>query len=521
MSPVSRARKKNPQPATHSVTGLFKDILRDFSALGAEPDVFEVELLASEVLGEWWDLAADEEDGPLGLELIAFTARKITPAAAGLLAALRVLAETPEEREAAGIALETVLSRGIPAPEWKHGLAEVTIEECWRSGDVYGDQSSMLCVFSRGERSHGLLALVDFTEGGRIRDVVVVDEPLEVLAEMRQQAQADAELVTLEQVLPARAHQLLADGMAATDTLEEPDVSADYARFHALALAWSRALPAAEPSPETTEWPEAVRNEVVADFLGSGAVEDTEVNRACARLIVDFGCRTEPVAPLRVGPEKLARFLEDLLEGEHTDGEFTEEHEAALEPVLLGWTTWAASRAGLPAPALAPLLESVAEFLEEFTQEDDSALDAYLDGSEELDDPAELAEALDRRMFAVPTVYTEIGDEELDLEPTDPEQRRLLVIGEHPEYHEALAEDTFDGQPRMRLALKTALVDQLWDNEPPEAWQAARRLREGGLEREEILDRLGDVLAGQLQEAGEDEMNFDLDDYREALDLVN
>jgi hypothetical protein len=114
-------------------------------------------------------------------------------------------------------------------------------------------------------------------------------------------------------------------------------------------------------------------------------------------------------------------------------------------------------------------------------------------------------------------VCTELGDEEADLEPTDPQQRRLLVIGEYPEYHEAIAAETFDGQPRMELELRVSVVDQLWDNEPSEVWDAVRRLRDGGLERAEILDRLGEVFDKQLQAGENDEVTYDLDEYRRAL----
>ncbi|MFC4085077.1 hypothetical protein [Amycolatopsis samaneae] len=517
MSPVSRARKIAAQPTAPSLNGVFKDVLRDFSALGADPGAFDVELLASEVLGQWWDLPLEEDQEPLGFELIAFAQRKITPGAAALLAALRGVAETPEERDAAAEALAVVLGRGIPEPEWAAAVGEVKVGECWRTGDVYGDEASLLCVFSRGELEHGLLALLDFADGGRVRDLVVIDEPREVLAEMREQATTEPELVLLSQVEPAEAHRLLADGLAATDVLEEPDVSEDYARFHAIALTWCRSLPDPAPAPETPEWAEETREAVVEEFVAQSGIEDTGAARALARLLVDHGCAAEPSAPLRVGPEKLARFLELVLDGEF---ELDPDHQDALAPVLLAWTTWAAARAGLGEQAVVTLVDAVTEYLDEYAT-DDSALDAYLDGSEELEDPAELAEALDRRMFAVPSLSTVIGDEEVDLEPTDPEQRRLLVIGEHPEYHESLASDTFDGAPRVRLELKTALVDQLWENEPPEAWAAASRLRENGLEREEILDQLVDVLAGQLQETGPDRLDYDVDGYRKALDQVN
>jgi len=514
MSPVSRARKKTPQPPAHSVNGLFKDVLKDFSDLGAEPTAVDVELLTSEVLGQWWDLPPEDGEGPLGLELISFAQRKITPGAAALLAALRVVAETEVERKAAAAGLEVVLGRGIPEPEWARRLGEVTAGECWRTGDVYGDEASLLFLFEREGQAYGLLALLDFTDGGRVRDLAVVEQPHEVLAEMRSQVGEDADLVVLAQVDPAEAHRLLADGLALTDRLEEADVSEDYARFHAVALAWARALPEPAPSPEIVEWTSEKREAAIAGFLVES--DDPEGGRELATLLVEHGVRTDPANPLRVGPEKFARFLEGLLGDEYElDGEF----EDAVEPVLQAWAQWGAAKAGLAAPAVEALEEALAEYLEEYAEEyadGDSALEAYFADGEELS-ADELAETLERRMFAVPSLSAEIGDEEVDLDPTDPEQRRLLVIGEHPEYHESLADDTFDGEEALRLALKTTLVDQLWDDEPVELWQAVRRLQEAELDRDEIFDRLSDVLQSQLRESEPDTLDYDAEGYLEAL----
>jgi len=33
-------------------------------------------------------------------------------------------------------------------------------------------------------------------------------------------------------------------------------------------------------------------------------------------------------------------------------------------------------------------------------------------------------------------------------------------------------------------------VQQLWDGDPPQVWQAARRLRDAGRSRDRVLDRL-------------------------------
>ncbi len=499
MSPVSRARKRQPQPVTHSVTGLFKDVLNDFSALGAEPAPVDVELLASEVLGQFHDVPVEDGEEPLGLELIAFAQRKITPGAAALLAALKVVAETDVERKAADAGLQVVLGRGIPAPTWAGDLGRVRAGECWRTGDVYGDESSLLCVFSHGDQAYGLLALLDFTEGGRVRDLVVIDQPADVLGEMREQAEADPELVVFEAVEPAEAHRLIADGLAATDHLEDADVSEDYARFHAVTLTWCRALPEPALVPEVAEWSEAERAAVVEQFVAASG-EDADAARAIGRLLLEHGLRTDPANPLRVGPEKVARFLEGLLGEEY---ELDADHEEAVEPVVLAWVQWTGERAGLTETAIAALDEAVADYLSEYADEDDSPLERYFDGVGDLS-PSELADALERRMFAVPSLTTEIDDEEVDLDPTDAEQRRALVIAEADEDEE-----------EQRLILRATIVDQLWDNEPADVWQTVERLNEGELDRDEIFEQLIDALEGSLVEG--ESLEYDGDAYVEAL----
>ncbi|WP_158888490.1 hypothetical protein [Amycolatopsis anabasis] len=475
-----------------------EDVLADLADLGDEPDPLQVELLVSEVIGRWW-----EADDDLTAELIEFAAGDEGAAATALLAALRELAITSDQRAAAAEALAE-----REEPEWAASLGEVAVGECWRTTDVYGDESSLLIVFGAGEGVHGVLALIDFNEfGGWAKDVVVVESPEDVLAELRDQ---DAEL---EVVSPGDAGQLLENALVGTDQFADPDVTEEFVRFRALALARARALPDGEPLPEPEVLSPAERDEIVATFLGEAELEDTPGARACARLLVDFGCEHDPRRPLRVGPQKLAVFLDSLLESEV---EVDEDAQEALPSVLLAWARWAGTRDGLPEPAVTALLEVLEECLEEFTT-DETVIDAYLDGTEEFADPVELTELLDRRMFAVPSVHTVIGDEELELEPADPEQRRLLVIGDFPEYHDALADDDFDDDARTQLAVRTALVDQLWDDEPPEVWQAVGRLQEKGLERDEILDELGRVLEERLQPATGDSLEFDLDDYCRSL----
>lgn len=251
----------------------------------------------------------------------------------------------------------------------------------------------------------------------------------------------------------------------------------------------------------------------VTQFLADTNLPDADAAREIANLLVDHGCRVEPANPLRVGPEKLARFLESLL-----DGEYELEDEDSVAPVVLAWAGWAAARAGLSEVATAALLEEVTEYLGEYLSDEDEEEDFsdYLDGTESAE---EALEVVARRRFAVPELSTVIGDEELtDLDPGDPEQRRLLVIGAHPEYHESLAAEEFDGADGLRLALETSIVDQLWDDEPAEVWTAAQNLLRQDLSRADVLDRLVTVLEGQLTETEEDDqLDYDLDAYRAAL----
>ncbi|TQJ04113.1 DUF1841 family protein [Amycolatopsis cihanbeyliensis] len=529
MSPQSRARKKKSsgldQPAEQGMTGFFKDVLNDFGSVPPDVGPLEVEALGSAVVGEWW-----ESDGDLvGFELIDYTGRKTSPGAAALLAALRVLAPTGELREGAAGALSSVLGRGIPEPDWAAGLGEVSVGECWQLGDAYGESSTLLGTFGYGEETHGVLAYVEHGDGV-VSDVAVVDNPEDVLAGMRDEAAERDGIIALRQITPARFRRLLDDGLSAVDKLAEVEVSTDFVRYRALAMARCRRLPEPEPAPE----PEPVgdRDALVADFFQQTAeVADNKATRHCVHLLIDYGMQTEPHRPLRVSPDRLLYFLEEWVPNE---AELTEEQDEALPEVVLGWAHWAGTRQGLPEAALSALIEAARDSLEGA----DADLDLYLEAGEEIEDPEELAELLDRRRFAVPHTFTEIGDEELELEPTDPEQRRLLVIGEHPEYHDALGDELGEAALRVEdgefdaaayLAMKVSIVDQLWDDEPPEVWTAASRLREQGAEREDILDRLVDVLAGAAVQdrdgdedtadagAEEGELRFDLDEYRQAL----
>jgi hypothetical protein len=137
---------------------------------------------------------------------------------------------------------------------------------------------------------------------------------------------------------------------------------------------------------------------------------------------------------------------------------------------------------------------------------DGEGADAYVTGVDLalLADPAARRELLARRRFAVPTIVTSIdGGDPVEVDPADEDQRELLILAEHPEYHDVLADPVSDElvegvNPRLHVALHQILANQLWDDTPPEVWHAARRLLGQGHDRHAILHALAYELSQEL-----------------------
>jgi hypothetical protein len=470
MSPVSRGRKRKkpqrgratprprdvrPNPGLDGFDGLYAEMLRAFRPLARVTDPLEVEVFTSELLGAWWQRLPPGEDPErvFGLGAVEYAARAGTVYALGLLRALAVVGVTAEQREAASAAAAALAAGGVAEPPWAAEIGRVRVGECWRLADVYGDQASLLVVFGYGRRRHGLVALVDFNHlGGWVKDLFVTAEPARTLRELRKAALSEP-LARLEQVDPAEARRLLEDGLAATDATWQPEVSQELRQYRALALARCRTMPAPDRSGESErEIGEREREAVVAEFLASaqaGGLPDGDAARYCARLLVDFGADYDDGRPLRVSPAKVEGFLYDWAPAKVM---LDDESHDAMPAVVAAWVRWAGERTGLPAAALSELVEVACECGEHFAEVYEEAADAsplrlFLEGLDTSGGPAEVQDALDRRLFAMPFFGTRIGDEDFpDLDPGDPDERRLLIEGEHPEYHAALDDPTFEGE---------------------------------------------------------------------------
>lgn len=127
---------------------------------------------------------------------------------------------------------------------------------------------------------------------------------------------------------------------------------------------------------------------------------------------------------------------------------------------------------------------------------------------------------VERRRFVMPFRRAVIGGEALDgLDPADPEERALLLQGEHPDLPDGDFETDAEGfSPRFHLTMHEVIANQLWDDEPPEVWRAAVRLRGQGLGRHEILHALMNVMVTHMRPTLAGATPFDTDAYRRELD---
>ena len=126
--------------------------------------------------------------------------------------------------------------------------------------------------------------------------------------------------------------------------------------------------------------------------------------------------------------------------------------------------------------------------------------------------------AAERLAFAIPPLLD--PDDAAGLDPADPDDRALLIRAAHPELDTKRETVTIDGSelnPRLHLTVHEIVATQLADDDPPEVWATAQRLRRLGYGRHEILHMLSAAMAPQLWAAMHDQREYDLEHHRSAL----
>ena len=128
-------------------------------------------------------------------------------------------------------------------------------------------------------------------------------------------------------------------------------------------------------------------------------------------------------------------------------------------------------------------------YLEDLTDEDASTGDV-------------VNAVIERRVFAVPLPAGRVDGlaEESDGSRREASELDAAVSGDRTLI--TVMEASARGVPQQRFPSFVTVAQQLWDGDPLEVWQAARRLRDAGRSRDWVLDRLARTWDAQ---GGDDE----------------
>ena len=516
-----------------------------------ERDPLQVEVVVSQICGAWWcpgpiDLEHDPEV-VLGEALISYAERCAIPAAQALLRGLAALG-TDRQRSLATAAADRLAARGIAEPPWVDQLGGVRVTGCFAYGDVYGDQTSVLLGFERGGHRHSVTVLVEHNMGEIATDALLTGAAEDVLAGVS--AVVRQRKATLRMIDPAGACGIVEAAMAATQQSSDAPLTDNYQPTRSLLLARLRTLPPARFTRLPVPGP-AERAQILAEFLASrhsadllasrhsadlpasrrsAGLVDRDVVARIVGLVLDHSCAYDENRLLRVSPMKTQVFL---LAWVPLKAVLSDRERDAVPAVVVRWARWAAEQGGLPPWARTELDEAVADLGGKFPG---AYADPYRAGPAKtwvlgpdggVPDLGELRAVLDRRTFAMPYIGTRIGDVDYpQLDANNAPQRRLLIIGEHPEYHEVLGDPDHAAPvagttPELHVGTHEVVATQLWNDDPPEAWQAAQRLTASGVARHDVLHALGDLVTRHLAGGSATEQELTASDaYRRDLDAL-
>ena len=130
-----------------------------------------------------------------------------------------------------------------------------------------------------------------------------------------------------------------------------------------------------------------------------------------------------------------------------------------------------------------------------------------------------------RRLWLMPPASGVMDDLDLSLlDPSDEDDRQVLLLAEHPELWDAIQDDrneiVLNGRvmsPRLHLTLHEVVANQLWHDDPPEMWTTAQRLTNAGHDRHTVLHMLGSAVSGDIYNAITGKATIDLDRTRREL----
>ena len=422
-------------------------------------------------------------------------------------AVLRLLMSlgSPATKRSASQGLARLTEAGTYPPDWVTEVGKAVPDRAWRRYDVFGDDEAIAVTFRYGEAEHGIVGQIDLTGLPVAIAVGVAANGAKLIEAVRRE---DDPFDRSEEISLAEARRHLEAPLARGDEEADQAVSVDTVAYFQVARSRVRRLPA-EDAVAVPVFTAADRAAAVDDFLKSPLAADVvaadeDATRFWAEVLMGYSSRLPGEAPGQVGPRKIAHLLLGHVPNTFSLSAARRQH---LEPAVTAWTRWSAEHRGLDEAATARLAESLPEVFGRFgaAYDDPEAVTArsYLADLAVSDaDVSGLATHVARRMFAVPVpgpatdgagvAGAGLAGAGVDApaDVSDPAVRRALTEAEFGACtpHAGLTQEEF-------LAAVHRVIAELWDDDPQETFQAARRLFAAGADRHDIIHTLAETPA--------------------------
>jgi hypothetical protein len=396
-------------------------------------------------------------------------------------------------KRAASEALAELTADDVYPPEWVTGIGKPTPERACRLYDVTGDREVVVVTYRYAEAEHALLVAIDLAEQPLAAMIVVGDNADGLVKTLRDHAEP---WDRYEQITLAEARRRIEPALNRAD--EDPDSAAHDSSVLFLPLAKSRLrrLPTDDPGNDAV-YTAADRAAAVDEFLSSTDAADAgapEAVRFWAQALTGYSSRVQGERPAQVGPQRLTAMLLT-----HVPSTFTLSAglRDGMPSAVTAWVRWAAAYQGLDQAAADHLTERVPLVLDEFPAAYDDpysvAARGYVRDLVAGDtDMAWLAEQRARREFAV-AFPNERHAEVADIDVADRDGRAIVTAAEFGQCGPAGAE----GEEFVASAVR--VVEEMWNDDPAETWQEAKRMAAKGLDVHDVIHTLaGDDHANRV-----------------------
>ena len=413
-----------------------------------------------------------------------------TPDGAALLRLLASLG-SPATKRAASQGLGKLTQAGVYPPDWVTDAGKPVPVRAWRRYDVFGDDEAVAVTYRYGEAEHAIVAQVDLTGPPTAVMVGVTPNPADVIDGMTRD---DDPFERVESISLAEARRRMEEPLDRCEADPVPGSGPDNVIVLPVMRSRVRRLPAGDGAP-VPSFTADDRQAAVAEFLSSplaaeAVAADEAATRFWAEVLTGYSSHVPGEPPGQVGPRKLTHILLGNVPSIFTLSAAQRQH---LEPAVTAWIRWSAARRGLDDQATAQLIERLPGVFSRFDQayDDDSAALArtYMADLAASDvDFSWLAERVGRRMFALP--MPEPGEASELRDAGDPQARRATT---EAEFAGCTPPHGLTGEQFMTAVHR--VISELWDDDPPETFAAARHLFSDGLSRHDVIHALAERAA--------------------------